>query len=221
MDESRCVQWRGLKTLLALAPGAERSRCGLVGSPGAPETVQMECRRFRRSSQCPNGRPAHGWVKTVGAGACRQRCFRSVLRWGFSHRMAPPWVDALRIALPAAADNRRFHALPRRACRSSVVDLGCCSEDQPHLPREGCLPHASPGGRAPDAIPASTVNRASAEDREQQLDQRKPQQAKPAEQRNGFRHRGIRCLHGLKGFFGFCPGPTSFVVHRVPAGLTS
>jgi len=26
----------GLVKLLALAPGAERSRCGVVGSPGAP-----------------------------------------------------------------------------------------------------------------------------------------------------------------------------------------
>jgi hypothetical protein len=35
--------------LLALAPGAERSRCGVVGSPGAPEAVQTECRSVRRT----------------------------------------------------------------------------------------------------------------------------------------------------------------------------
>ena len=29
--------------LLALVPGAERSRCGLAGSPGASEAVQKEC----------------------------------------------------------------------------------------------------------------------------------------------------------------------------------
>lgn len=29
----------------------------------------------RRLFSCPTERPAHGWVKTVGAGACSQRCF--------------------------------------------------------------------------------------------------------------------------------------------------
>jgi len=36
--------------LLALAPGAEHSRCGAVASPGAPGAVQTECRSVRRTS---------------------------------------------------------------------------------------------------------------------------------------------------------------------------
>ena len=41
--------------------------------------------------------------------------------------VAPPWVDGLRIAPPAGQGNRRLHALPRGAGRSSVDGLACSS----------------------------------------------------------------------------------------------
>ena len=44
-----------------------------------------------------------------------------MLRWGISHGLAPPWVDGLRIAPPAAPDNRPLHALPWGAGGSIVV----------------------------------------------------------------------------------------------------
>ena len=63
--------------------------------------------------------------ETVGAGACSQRCFWSVLRWGISHRLAPPWVDGLRFAPPAAAHNRPLHALPCASGGCTLICLGC------------------------------------------------------------------------------------------------
>jgi hypothetical protein len=94
------------------------------GTCSGADGVSISQAHRRGRSSCPTERPAHGWVKTVGAGACSQRCFRSVLRWGISHRLAPPWVDGLRFAPPAAPHNRPLHALPRAPGGSSVVGLG-------------------------------------------------------------------------------------------------
>ena len=84
--------------------------------------AQVEMQR-RRLLSCLTQRPAHGWVKTVGAGACSQRCFASVVRWGVSHGVAPPWGGEHRFAPPAAPHNPRLHALPAKPSGRRLVCL--------------------------------------------------------------------------------------------------
>ena len=84
MNQSRIVQWqwsgeaagvgawgRTFQVWVGWLSGGHLRRCRWsVDQSGARGESQR-----RRLLSCPAERPAHSWVKTVGAGACSQRCF--------------------------------------------------------------------------------------------------------------------------------------------------
>jgi hypothetical protein len=83
----------------------------------------------RRLLSCPAKRPAHDWVKTVGAGACSQRASGN-WRGGVSSILGASLVSELSLAPPAAEGNRPLHALPPAPDRSSV-DIWRAESGQP------------------------------------------------------------------------------------------
>ncbi len=83
----------------------------------------------RRLLSCPAERPAHDWVKTVGAGACSQRASGN-WRGGVSSILGASLISELRLAQPASTHNQPLHALPPAPDRSSV-DVWRAESGQP------------------------------------------------------------------------------------------
>ena len=109
--------------LLALAPGAERSRCGLSGLLGH----LWRCKQSVDGSDVPHPVSELTTCPRLGedcwSRGLQSACFWQVAGWRVVHSGAS-WVDAFRIAPSLAPGNRRLHALLWRRSGSSV---GCLS----------------------------------------------------------------------------------------------
>ena len=112
--------------LLALAPGAERSRCGLSGLLGH----LWRCKRSVDGSDVPHPVSELTTCPRLGedcwSRGLQSACFWQVAGWRVVHSGAS-LVDGPRFAPPMALGNRDLHALPWRPSGSSVVCLGAFS----------------------------------------------------------------------------------------------
>ena len=123
--------------LLALAPGAERSRCGLVGSPGAPEAVRTECRRFRRPKSVSELTTCPRLGEDCWSRGLQSAVLLLVLRRGVSHRWLLPVFVTAASPLHKGLGNRDLHALPWGPIESRVGCLGI-KPDEGGATRDPC-----------------------------------------------------------------------------------
>jgi len=101
---------------------------GVVGSPGAPEAVQMECRRFRRPCSVSERTTRPRLGEDCWSRGLQSALLLLVLRRSVSHRRLLPWL------IPTASMRRRAGAIGVHAhCSAARAgrDWGVCGSRPP------------------------------------------------------------------------------------------